>query len=309
MDEGEAMKQEKEWIGHALALGTVCVWGTTFIATKVLLEHFTAVEILLIRFVLGFTALSIACPKRLRLKDKRHELYFAGAGLTGVLIYYLLENIALGYSTASNIGVVVSCAPMFTAIFWAIASRERLQLHFIIGFAIAISGIAFISFSGTERMQINPIGDVLALAAAVAWGIYSVLIRRLGEFGYPSIAMTRHVFLYGVVFMLPVAWKMGFSPSLDAFKQPSILLTLAFLSFLASAACFVTWNTAVKKLGAIKTSVYIYLSPVITILCAAIVLHERMSARSGLGTVLVLLGLVVSENRLPVRIPVLGKER
>ena len=303
------MRQEKEWIGHVLAAGTVAVWGTTFIATKILLEYFTAVEILLIRFVFGFLALSLACPKRLHLQSKWRELYFAGAGLSGVLIYYLLENVALSYSTASNVGVIVACAPMFTAVFWAISAREQLKAHFVIGFLLAISGISFISFAGGEQVQVNPLGDGLALSAAVAWGIYSVLIRRISEFEYPLIPMTRHIFLYGVIFMIPVAVKMGFAPSVMAFKRPEVLLMLAFLSFLASAACFVTWNTAVKRLGAVKTSVYIYLSPVITIVCAALVLHERMEIRAFSGTVLVFLGLVISEGRLLTRLPALKKGR
>ena len=98
--------------------------------------------------------------------------------------------------------------------------------------------------------------------------------------------------------MLPVVWKSGFSPAGEALRQPIVLLTLAFLSFLASAACFATWNIAVKRLGAIKTSVYIYLSPVVTIVCAALVLHEHMAVQAFFGTVLVFLGLLVSEGRL-----------
>lgn len=303
------MRQEREWIGHVLAAGTVAVWGTTFIATKILLEYFTAVEILLIRFVFGFLALGLACPKKLHLRSKWHELYFAGAGLSGVLIYYLLENIALSYSTASNVGVIVACAPMFTAIFWAISTRESLKIHFVIGFLLAIGGIAFISFTGGEQVQVNPLGDGLALCAAIAWGIYSVLIRRISEQGYPLIPMTRHIFLYGVIFMIPVVAKMGSRPPVTAFKRPEVLLMLAFLSFLASAACFVTWNTAVKRLGAVKTSVYIYLSPVITIVCAALVLHERMQASMFIGTALVFFGLVISEGRLRIGLPALKKGR
>ena len=68
------MRQEREWIGHVLAAGTVAVWGTTFIATKILLEYFTAVEILLIRFVFGFLALGLACPKKLHLRKSEYNL-------------------------------------------------------------------------------------------------------------------------------------------------------------------------------------------------------------------------------------------
>lgn len=293
------MTQEKEWTGHLLALFTVTVWGTTFIATKVLLQSFTPVEILLIRFALGFLALTIVRPRRLKLKHRSHEWYFAGAGLSGCLIYYLMENIALDHSTASNIGVIVSCAPLFTALFSAIVFQERLKPSFLLGFCAAIGGIALISFGGGDAVHLNPIGDVLALIAAAAWGVYSVLCRKLGEYHYPTLEMTRHIFFYGMLFMLPVAWGMGFAPSLSALVQPINFLNLAFLSFGASALCFVTWNTAVKRLGAVRACVYIYLSPVVTVICAALVLSEHMSPRALFGAVLVILGLVLSEGRLP----------
>ena len=103
-------------LGHVLAFGTVAVWGTTFISTKVLLTGFQPVEILFIRFILGLLALFLACPRRIRGTTWRQELLFAGAGLTGVCLYYLLENIALTCTLASNVGVVISVIPFFTAV-------------------------------------------------------------------------------------------------------------------------------------------------------------------------------------------------
>lgn len=295
------MKQDRSfgWAGHALALFTVGVWGTTFISTKVLLRAFTPVEILLIRFVLGFLALTLVRPRRLRLQKRSHALYFAAAGLTGCMLYYLLENIALSYSTASNIGVIVSCAPLFAALFSALFLHERLRPSFFVGFCAAIAGIVLISFGGGDAVQIKPVGDVLALCAAAAWGLYSILCRKLGEFQYPTLEMTRHIFFYGIVFMLPPALLMGFSPDPAALMQPVNLCNLAFLSLCASALCFVTWNMAVKRLGAVRACVYIYLSPVITVLCAALVLSERMTRRAMLGMGLVILGLVLSEGHIP----------
>ena len=102
--------------GHIFALITVFIWGTTFISTKTLLKDFSPVEILFFRFVMGLLLLTAACPKRLRIGDKRRELTFVLAGLTGVCLYYLMENIALTYTTASNVGVIVATAPFFTAI-------------------------------------------------------------------------------------------------------------------------------------------------------------------------------------------------
>ena len=102
--------------GHAAALFTVIVWGTTFISTKVLLRAFSPLEILFLRFVLGFVMLCIINPKPFRTKSKKEEAMMALAGLTGICLYYLLENVALTYTQASNISVIVSIAPIFTGI-------------------------------------------------------------------------------------------------------------------------------------------------------------------------------------------------
>ena len=65
----------------------------------------------------------------------------------------------------------------------------------------------------------------------------------------------------------------------------------------ASALCFVTWNFAVKLLGAVRTSVYIYIAPVVTVVTSFLVLHEPITYMTGIGTVLTLTGLLLSESK------------
>ena len=92
------MKETKIAAGHLLSVLTILIWGTTFISTKVLLRAFSPVEILVFRFLLGTIALCIACPHRLKVTDRKQEKYFIGAGICGVTLYFLLENIALTYT-------------------------------------------------------------------------------------------------------------------------------------------------------------------------------------------------------------------
>ena len=82
------------------------------------------------------------------------------------------------------------------------------------------------------------------------------------------------------------------------FADRTNLLNLLFLGLGASALCFVTWNSAVRLLGAVRTSVYIYLTPVITIVASVLILHEPFTWMTGVGTVLTLAGLVLSEGRV-----------
>ena len=102
--------------------------------------------------------------------------------------------------------------------------------------------------------------------------------------------------MYGTLFILPALAIFGFHPNFSKFREPVNLLNILFLGFIASAICFVTWNTAVKKIGAVKTSVYIYLNPVVTVVTSILILKEQITWMSGLGMVLTLGGLVLSER-------------
>lgn len=290
--------RQTAWTGHGAALLTILIWGTTFISTKVLLTSFQPVEILFLRFVLGFLALCLIYPRRLRLGERRQELWFAAAGLCGVTLYYLLENIALTYTLASNVGVLVSVSPVFTALFsHFLLRREKLCPAFFAGLAVALAGVVLLSYNGSAVLKLDPRGDVLALLAAAIWSAYSLITRHISSFGYPVVQTTRRIFAYGLVFMLPALLIFGFRPSLAAVLEPVNLLNLVYLGLGACALCFVTWNFAVGKLGAVKTSTYIYLVPVVTLATSALVLGEPVTPLSAVGAALTVAGLALSEHK------------
>ena len=291
------MEQNKA-TGHLSALLTILIWGTTFISTKVLLVDFQPVEILFFRFVMGLLALLVVYPHRMKGTTKKQELTFIVAGLCGVCLYYLLENIALTYTMASNVGVIISVAPFFTAILSHLFLKqdEKLRANFFIGFVVAMAGIALISFNGST-LQLNPVGDLLALLAAFLWACYSILTRKISSFGYNTILTTRRVFFYGILFMIPALFLFDFKLDLSRFANMTYLLNILFLGLGASALCFVTWNFAVKILGAVKTSIYIYLVPVITVAASVLIIHEPFTWITGIGTILTLAGLLISEKK------------
>lgn len=285
--------------GHLAALITIVIWGTTFISTKILLADLTPIEILFFRFLLGLLALTAAYPKRLVVHEKKRELLFAAAGLCGVCLYYLLENIALTYTRASNVGVIISAAPFFTAVLSRLflKTEEKPSVRFWIGFLAAITGICLISLNGSE-WELNPIGDLLALAAAFVWAVYSLLSGKIGGFDYPAVQATRRIFLYGLAFMLPFLFVLDFHPDVQKLENPEYVLNLIYLGLGASALCFVTWNYAVRRLGAVKTSVYIYMTPVITVAASVLVLREEITGASAVGMGLTVVGLLLSESKV-----------
>lgn len=288
--------------GHLAAFITILIWGTTFISTKVLLIAFSPIEILFIRFVIGFITLWIVYPHSLHVNLKQ-EGYFIAAGICGITLYYLFENIALTYTQASNVGVIISIAPFFTVIFSCLFLHDgHPDARFLLGFIIAMSGIALISFGSDAALKINPFGDILACIAACIWAAYSTITKKISSFGYNTIQTTRRTFFYGLIFMLPILAVMGFNIQPAKFFEVQNLLNLLFLGLGASALCFVTWNTAVKNLGSVRTSVYIYMVPVITTATSALILHEQITWQILIGILLTLLGLYLSENRKKERL-------
>ena len=284
--------------GHLAAFLTILIWGTTFISTKVLLQDFLPVEILFFRFFLGFAALLLVYPHRLKGTTPRQELVLAAAGLCGICLYYLLENMALTYTMASNVGVIVSAAPFFTAILsrFFLKQEEKLGARFFVGFVVAMAGILLISLNGSA-LELHPTGDLLALLAAFLWACYSVLTRKISGYGYPTILTTRRIFFYGILCMIPALWLFDFRFTPERFGRPVSLLNILFLGLGASALCFVTWNFAVRCLGAVRTSIYIYLVPVITITASVLILREPFSLATGVGTGLTMAGLLLSESK------------
>lgn len=289
---------------HLIALFTVGVWGITFVSTKVLLEAFSPLWILCIRFVIGFVALCLLRPHILKLDDRRHELLFVGAGLTGVAAYYLLENVALVFATATAVGVIVAAAPLFTAIVQGLlGDRSALNARFFAGFALAMGGLAIVgaasggaeAFAGGEG---NILGYVLALLAALVWAVYSVLVARIADLGYETIASTKRTFLWGLVVIVPVALLFGgVLPPVEVAFQPVNVANLAFLGAVASAACFVTWGIVVKRLGAAVSTTYIYLVPAITAAASILILGEPLTAPIVCGITLTIAGLLLSQKR------------
>lgn len=282
--------------GHLLAIFTVVCWGTTFISTKILLEDFSPIEILVTRFVIGLTVLYMIRPHALKLRHEEHRLYLVVAALSGITLYYLMENIALTYTYASNVGIITATAPFFAAILARFTIKNsHLSGPFFIGFILSMAGVLLISTEG-GGMNFNPKGDMLALGAAVLWAVYAVVLKKICTFGYDLIVITREIFLYGIVLMIPPIIFMGFDIDLIYLTEPINLANMLYLGIGASALCFLTWNFATKYLGIVKTTVYIYVIPVITVITAYFVLNEPITMTKSIGIILAIAGLAISQK-------------
>ena len=287
--------------GHIAGTFTGIVWGLTFLSTKVLLDSFAPFQILFLRFLIAFLVLCAVCPHILRLREGHpsDELLFAACGLTGVVAYFSMENSALLFTEASHVSVVTATAPLFIAIIATILGRERaLKPAFIVGFVLAITGIALISLSGTENGGFRfGFGEVLAMVGAVMWGIYSNILVSITNRGYETIATVKRIFAWGLIFMVVLMPFMGLTWDFSRLLELRNAGNLLFLGLVASGVCYITWSFTVERLGASQAGGYIYMQPAVTIIAAMLFLDEGFTWRIGVGLVLVLEGLLLSEGR------------
>lgn len=285
-------------LGHLGAFLVVASWGTSFIFTKVLMEDaaLTPIEVYIYRFGLAYVLLLAITFRKIFANNIKDELQLLLCGVCAGSLFYILENYALQYTTTGNVSLLSSISPMVTAAMMALVFRARIGAGLIIGSVIAFAGVACIIFSHGEGIEINPLGDILALLSSVSWAIYAVGVKRLVPI-YPSMFITRKLFFYGVLTAAPLLW-IGEAPShlLTVFTNTTYLLNLLFLVLICSLAAYVVWNYAMKSLGPVASNNYLYLQPLVTMVVAYFTLGEEISPLGYLGSLLIIGGLIISDK-------------
>ena len=286
----------KFWI-HFLAAVVVLIWGCTFINSKVLLNHgMEAHEIYALRFLFAYVCILFISPLNLWSESWQDELRMFVLGITGGTLYFITENEAVRIGYVNNVSFIVCTAPMVTTLLALIFIKEvKATRNLVVGTILATLGVGFVIFNGHFVLNLNPLGDMLALCACLCWAIYSILLKNVSE-KYSAVFITRKVFFYGLVTVLPVFIFSPWHFSLNSFMRPVVWGNLLFLGFVASFMCFVLWSWVSKQLGALVASNYIYLNPISTVVFSAIFLGETMTPMAFIGSSMILFGVYLSNK-------------
>ena len=291
------MPQNNSLKFHALALLVAFIWGSTFVVSKMLLNAgLTPALIMCLRFTIAYLVMLPFCHRHILARSWRDELLFLFIGLAGGSLYFLAENSSIKLASSSSTpALIITATPILTALLMrVIYPTEKLSARFIIGSLIALLGVAFVIFNGVFILDDNPLVGILALSASLAWAFYGFLLRKL-ENRYSTAIITRKVFFYGVLTMLPVCFFEGSLPLLSTLiPQPSTLIPLLYLALIASLACYQLWNITCKYLGVVRASNYLYFQPVTSLLAGFVLLSERVTVLAILGCFLVIYGVYLA---------------
>lgn len=290
---------------HFVAFIVVAIWGSTFVFTKMLLQSgLSPAQIFTLRFIIAYTLLLgyELCTHRFSLFSStwRDELLMVGLGLTGGSLYFLTENAAMLFTTATNTSLIVCSCPLFAMFLFALFYRhsEPISRMQAAGSLIACLGMAVVVLNGHFVLHLSPLGDLLAFGACLCWAVYSLLMKSAAN-KYSTTFITRKVFIYGLVTIIPyyICFPDEASPSIFQLFNFSILLNLLFLGVVASMLCFLLWNWVIGKLGAVVATNWVYFNPITTILFAWWLLNEQITVWFLLGSALILLGMYLADRK------------
>jgi drug/metabolite transporter (DMT)-like permease len=285
---------------YSLALLVIFIWSITFISTKILLNHISPTEILFYRNVIAYLIFLAISPKIIWPINFRDEVKFALAGLLGVTLYFMCENFALSLSTASNVSLLVSTAPMLTGLVSHFLTKdERITKYFIYGCLFGLAGVFLIVFNGHFYLKLNPAGDILAILSALSFAFYSIIIRDLDRTVYSAIVITRKTFFYSLLSLIPLLFTRLFECDPKVLIKGEVFGNLLFLGIFASALCFLWWNKVMWELGAVRANNLIYLLPPMAMVLAAVILKENITLFAASGGLLILLGVYLSQKTSP----------
>lgn len=289
--------KNKTLLWHLLAAVIVGVWGTTFVNTKVLYNSgLTPLEIFFLRFVIAYICIWFISPRYLFSRTWRDELLMVLLGITGGSVFFLAENYAVGLTFVNNVSFIVCTAPLMTVILGITFVKSiKASWSLILGSLTALLGVAVVIFNGSFVLHLNPWGDLLALLASVCWAVYSLLMKKISH-DYSAVFITRKIFFYGLVTVLPAFLFDPWTATPAMLLTPKVVLNLLFLGLVASFLCFVLWTLVIAKIGAMTSSNYLYLNPITTVVASAFFLNEPMTAIAYVGSALILLGVAVSNK-------------
>ena len=287
---------------HILAFLTVAVWGTTFVWTKLLIINgLSPAQIFTLRFIIAYvllTGFSLWRGRHKWLSDNwRDELTMMALGLTGGSMYFLTENESLRFTTATNTSLIVCSCPLFAMLIIALFYKsERFSRLQALGSLLALIGMAAVVLNGHFVLHLSPLGDTLAFSACICWALYTLLMKPvMGR--YPAMFITRKVFFYGILTILPYYIFVPDMPSLDVLMRPEVALNLLFLGSVASMLCYLTWSWCMKGLGAVICTNWVYVNPITTIIAAWLILDEQITVYFLIGSILIIAGMYLSSKK------------
>lgn len=278
-----------------LVLLVITIWSINVIIVKLALRDAAPLTYTAVRFLIGGLILLAVVQRRLGLRwPSRDELpAITVAAFFGIAANQAAFTLALRYTTAVDVSLIIGATPLAVAVHRALTARERIGARAWTGLAIGAAGLALVVESGGGAHG-SLGGDLLALLAPVSWAIYLSRLSRLLP-THNTLELSALVTMIGAFLLVP------FGAVETVTSPPSItwrlLGCLAYSAILSSAFCNVAYFTAIEELGATRVAVFTYLQPFLGAVAAMLLLGETLRPAQLAGGAVVVVGVIAGRPR------------
>lgn len=287
----------KGWRGGELfAIAAAVIWGLNYQVVKAILRSVPEGQFLVIRFVSTaiILALLLLAMDEGFAAGRGDRLRIVVLGLLGVGVYNIFWTCGVHRTTASSAALLISTSPIFAGIYGAIIGEERLGVQKWAGIILSFLGIFVINcwtsgsrFSFTSEMFD---GNLLVLLGAILFALYAIVAKPLLK-RYSPMKLTTLAMAWGLPVLLPFGWLQPAALPLASIT-PVIWLGFGYVVLLGTVVAFAFWYQGIKETTPVKTVVYLYLTPVVSLVSGWLWFNEGVGAGQIAGAVLVLLGLL-----------------
>jgi drug/metabolite transporter (DMT)-like permease len=283
----------KRGLAIVACLAAVCLWGASFVATKIALADFQPLLIILVRTVIGIFVLFpfLIISKGLTMPSRRDVPALVLLGMVGVAFYQWLQAVGVQLTSASQTSWLTASAPVFMVLLGWFFLKEKIRRWQIIGLCLALGGDLLVASNdgGFPKASADLLGPIIIITSALVWAGYSVLAKYLLREMLP-IRLIFFSLVIGLVFLIPLVsiadgWTLPEHISLSSW------LAVAFLGLGSTGLAYVFYFFALKEAEITLVAVIQYLEPLITVLLAAWLVKERMEAGGLVGGMLILVGV------------------
>ena len=285
----------KNTIPYLAAIFSMVFFGMSFIWTKILLEDFGPLTIILLRLVISSILLAAYLLISRKMRFKKEDLkYFMALAFFEPFLYFIGENFGVKYVSPTIASMIVSTIPLITPIFVFIYLKERLSKYNFLGLLVSFGGVLTLLLTKNSTLEFSAKGIALLFFAVAATIGYSILVKKLTD-KYSSINIVFFQNIIGLIYFIPVflIWEgRDFTRVNMDFKTLAALLQL---SVFASTLAFIFLTKSIATIGVNRTNVFINLIPVVTALFSFVIFGDLLSAQEIIGILIVISGLFLSQ--------------
>ena len=285
-------EEKKSMLAAGLAYS---IFGLSYLFSKMALNITEPMILLFVRFSVTLVILNLLVFTRvLKLNLKGKNLL--GPFLVGILqpvLYFILENYGLKYTTTSFTGLVSSISPIFTAILGVIFLREKPNFKQWICIGLSIIGVMMVSL-GTSDGTNTLTGCLCLLGAYLTGAIYSILIRKLSS-QFSAFEMTYIMFSIGFVFFAILAFVQYGNQTLPmlsaALTEWKFLVSCLYLGGFCSVVAYMLANYSLARLPVTRATIFNCFATIVSVLSGVLLMHDSFTLTTGAAFVLILSGV------------------